>query len=77
LTKKYGTTTRLPYTMKYDEGDVVHVKVVFSERKGSKKRHALLISAEKYHNRRQEVIIAAILQTICGFTCRIWKRRIG
>ena len=46
--------------MKYEQGDVVLVKVVFSERTGSKKRPALVISTENYHNSRQEVIIAAI-----------------
>ena len=50
--------------MKYEQGDVVLVKVVFSERTGSKKRPALVISTENYHNSRQEVIIAAITSNI-------------
>ncbi|MBA7628244.1 hypothetical protein ES703_35720 [subsurface metagenome] len=50
--------------MKYEQGDVVLVKVVFSERTGSKKRPALVISTENYHNSRQEVIIAAITNNI-------------
>jgi mRNA interferase MazF len=46
--------------MNYKKGDIVLVKVVFSEGSGTKKRPALLISDEYYHNNRQEVIIAAI-----------------
>ena len=50
--------------MKYETGDVVLIEVVFSERTGSKKRPALVISRKKYHDNRQEVIIAAITSNI-------------
>ena len=50
--------------MKSEQGDVVLVEVVFSERTGLKKRPALVISGKKYHDNRQEVIIAAITSNI-------------
>lgn len=46
--------------MRYKQGDVVLVKVIFSERMGAKKRPALVISDECYHYKREEIIIAAI-----------------
>jgi len=46
--------------MNYKQGDIVLVKVIFSEGSGVKKRPALIISDEYYHNNRQEIIIAAI-----------------
>jgi len=50
--------------MKYKQGDVVLVKVIFSEDSGAKKRPALIISDKYYHTHRQEVIIAAITSNI-------------
>jgi mRNA-degrading endonuclease toxin of MazEF toxin-antitoxin module len=50
--------------MKYKQGDVVLVKVIFSEGSGAKKRPALIISDKYYHDNRQEVIIAAITSNI-------------
>ena len=51
--------------MKYKQGDIVLVKVIFSEGSGVKKRPALIITNDKYyHNHRQEVIIAAITSNI-------------
>lgn len=44
----------------YKQGDVVLVDFGFSEGTGSKKRPALIISNNQYHESRQEVIIAAI-----------------
>jgi len=52
------------FIMKYKQGDVVLVKVIFSEGSGVKKRPALIISSEYYHNHRQEIIIAAITSNI-------------
>ncbi len=46
--------------MNYNQGDIVLVNVIFSEGSGVKKRPALIISDECYHNNRQEIIIAAI-----------------
>jgi len=44
----------------YKRGDVVIVNFGFSEGAGAKKRPALIISADKYNKRRQEVIALAI-----------------
>ena len=45
-------------------GDIVLVNFGFSEATGSKKRPALVISSDNYHNSREEVIIAAITSNI-------------
>lgn len=50
--------------MNYRQGDIVLVKVIFSEGSGVKKRPALIISSNDYHNHRQEVIIAAVTSNI-------------
>lgn len=49
---------------KYKQGDIVLVDFGFSEGTGSKKRPALVISSDKYHRNRQEVIIMAITHNI-------------
>ncbi len=48
----------------YKCGDIVLTKVVFSEGEGVKKRPALVVSSNRYHKNRQEVIIAAITSNI-------------
>ena len=50
--------------MTYKRGDIVLVRVVFSEGTGTKKRPALIISDEYYNSKRQEIIIAAITSNI-------------
>jgi len=50
--------------MKYKQGNVVLVKMIFSEGSGVKKRPAIIISDKYYHNHRQEVIIAAVTSNI-------------
>ncbi len=50
--------------MNYNKGDIVLVKVIFSEGTGLKKRPALVISDKYYHNHRSEIIIAAITSNI-------------
>jgi mRNA interferase MazF len=45
--------------MNYKIGDVILVEVLFSEKAESKKRPAVVLSSIKYHNNRQDVIIAA------------------
>jgi len=50
--------------MKYKQGDVVLVKIIFSEGSGVKKRPALIISDKYYHNHRQEVVVSAITSNI-------------
>ena len=44
----------------YSRGDVVLVNFVFSEETGIKRRPAVIVSSDAYHQGRQEVIIAAI-----------------
>jgi len=48
----------------YRRGDIVLVEFAFSEGTGSKKRPALIVSSDRYHKRRQEVILAAITSNI-------------
>jgi len=48
----------------YRRRAVVLVKFVFSEGTDTKRRPALVISSDDYHNSRQEVIIAAITSNI-------------
>jgi mRNA interferase MazF len=50
--------------MNYKQGNVVLVKIIFSEGSGVKKRPAIIISDKYYHNHKQEVIIAAVTSTI-------------
>jgi len=49
---------------KYKRGDIVLVDFGFSEGTGSKKRPALIISNDNYHQGRQEVIVAAVTGNI-------------
>lgn len=48
----------------YKRGDVVLTDVIYSERIAVKRRPALVLSSEEYHNSRQEMIIAAITSNI-------------
>lgn len=48
----------------YKQQDVVLLDFGFSEGRGSKKRPALVISSDTYHQSRQEVIVAAITSNI-------------
>ena len=44
----------------YKRGDVILVSFVFSDETGVKRRPAIIVSSETYHQGRQEAIIAAI-----------------
>lgn len=44
----------------YSRGDVVLVSFVFSDETGVKRRPAVIVSSDTYHQGRQEAIIAAI-----------------
>jgi len=44
----------------YSRGDVILVKFVFSDETGTRRRPALIVSSDAYHQGRQEVIIAAV-----------------
>ncbi|MBU1035754.1 type II toxin-antitoxin system PemK/MazF family toxin, partial [bacterium] len=48
------TTKRTVFTMKYKQGDVVLVKVIFSEGSGVKKRPSLIITNDKYYHNHRE-----------------------
>lgn len=48
----------------YKRQDIVLVDFGFSEGTGSKKRPALIISSDNYHQSRQEVIVMAITSNI-------------
>ena len=48
----------------YKQGDIVLVDFGFSEGIGAKRRPALIISGNDYHNSRQEVIVVAITRNI-------------
>lgn len=53
-------TTRTPSTNTYERGQVVVVNVPFSGRGGSKPRPALIVSAESFHRRLLDVIVAPV-----------------
>jgi len=44
----------------YNRGDVVLVSFVFSDEAGERRRPAVIVSSNAYHQSRQEMIIAAI-----------------
>ncbi|MFT5206974.1 MAG: mRNA interferase MazF [Candidatus Omnitrophota bacterium] len=48
----------------YKQGDIVLLEFIFSERVGAKKRPALILSSDIYHQSRQEIIVAAITSNI-------------
>jgi len=45
-------------------GDVVLVKFVFADEKGAKQRPGLIVSIDRYHQGRREMILAAITSNI-------------
>lgn len=45
-------------------GDVVLVNFVFADEKGTKKRPGLIVSTDRYHDGRREVILAAITSNL-------------
>jgi mRNA interferase MazF len=48
----------------YRQGDVVLVGFIFSDETGAKRRPAIVVSTEDYHQGRQEVIIAAVTSNV-------------
>lgn len=48
----------------FERGDVVLVKFVFADEKGTKQRPGVIISADRYHRGRQEAILAAITSNV-------------
>ncbi len=51
-------------TTECKRGDVILVNFVFSEETGVKRRPALVVSSDAYHQGRQEAIIAAITSNV-------------
>ncbi len=54
----------MPPMTGYSQGDVVLVNFVFSDESGIKHRPALILSADRYHQKRQEAIVAAITSNV-------------
>jgi mRNA interferase MazF len=48
----------------YKQGDVVLVSFIFSDESGAKRRPAIVVSTEDYHQERQEVVIVAVTSNI-------------
>lgn len=48
----------------YSRGDVVLVNFLFADESGVKRRPAVIMSTDTYHQSRQEVIIAAITSNV-------------
>jgi mRNA interferase MazF len=49
---------------RYKQGDVVLVRFVYTDESGAKRRPALILSSDEYHQGRQEAIIAAITSNV-------------
>ena len=47
----------------YNRGDVILVSFIFSDETGERRRPAVIVSSDAYHQSRQEAIIAAITST--------------
>jgi len=54
----------MPTTIAYSFGDVVLVPFPFTDQTASKKRPAVVVSADAYHLRRPDVIVMAVTSQI-------------
>jgi mRNA interferase MazF len=54
----------MPNTTAYSFGDVVLVPFPFTDQTASKKRPAVVVSADAYHRRRPDVIVMAVTSQI-------------
>ena len=54
----------MPNTIAYSFGDVVLVPFPFTDQTASKKRPAVVVSADAYHRRRPDVIVMAVTSQI-------------
>ena len=54
----------MPNTTAYSFGDVVPVPFPFTDQTASKKRPAVVVSADAYHQRRPDVIVMAVTSQI-------------
>jgi mRNA interferase MazF len=48
----------------FSRGDIVLVRFVFADEKGVKQRPGLVVSSDRYHQGRQETILAAITSNV-------------
>jgi mRNA interferase MazF len=56
----------MPNTIACSFGDVVLVPFPFTDQTASKKRSAVVVSADAYHQRRPDVIVMAVTSQISG-----------
>jgi len=54
----------MPPTIDYRFGDVVLVPFPFTDQTGTKKRPAIIVSSDAYHQRRRDVIIMAVTSQV-------------
>ena len=47
-----------------EQGDVVLVRFIFADETGAKRRPAVVVSADDYHQSRQEAVVAAITSNV-------------
>src|SRR2546430_12519500 len=62
--RPFGTIQRMPRMTSCSRGDVVLVKFVFADEKGAKQRPGLIVSIDRYHQGRREMILAAITSNV-------------
>src|SRR5882672_10082849 len=62
--RRFGTIQRMPRMTSCSRGDVVLVKFVFADEKGAKQRPGLIVSVDRYHQGRQDAILAAITSNV-------------
>ena len=60
-------------------GDIVLVKFVFADEKGAKQRPGLIVSVDRYHQGRQDAILAAITSNagrllVGDYKIRAWRK---
>lgn len=56
----------MPNTTGYSFGDVVLVPFPFTDQSTSKKRPAVVISSDAYHQRRRDIVVMAITSQIAA-----------
>ena len=54
----------MPGTTTSDRGAIVLVRFVFADENGAKRRPVLILSTERYHAGRREVVVAAITSSV-------------
>src|SRR5260370_41784097 len=62
--RAFGTMPRMSSMTSCSRGDVVLVKFVFADEKGAKRRPGLIVSIDRYHQGRREMILAAITSNV-------------